>query len=159
MFQVFGKVWVPTVKRMQNSFRVAAMSVLSLALSGCGGVSDQPKLGLVAGSVMLDNQPVAGVSVTFQPDNGRPATGKTDENGDFQLMYLRDLPGCKVGHCRVEIGYGEGEDGGVETEGDDVVQTPDKAGKRKIPARYNTETVLEADVKPGANVFDFDLRS
>lgn len=142
---------------MRDGFVIAAISILSLVVSGCG-VSDQPQLGLVTGTVMLDNQPVAGVSVTFQPDSGRPATGKTDENGDFQLTYMRDIPGCKVGHCRVEIGYGEGENEGVEMEGDDVVQTPD-SGKKTIPARYNTETELEADVKPGENQFDFDLRS
>lgn len=146
------------MKQIRDGFLIAAMSILSLAQSGCG-VSDRPVLGLVTGSVMLDNQPVAGVSVTFQPDKGRPAIGKTDKNGDFQLMYMPETPGCKVGPCRVEIGYGEGEDEGVEMEGDDVVQTPDDSGKKGIPARYNTETELKAEVKPGENVFDFDLKS
>lgn len=146
------------MKQVRDGFLIAAMSILSLAQSGCG-VSDRPVLGLVTGSVMLDNQPVAGVSVTFQPDKGRPAIGKTDENGDFQLMYMPKTPGCKVGHCRVEIGYGEEEDEGVEMEADDVVQTPDSSGTKELPARYNTESELEVDVKPGENVFDFDLKS
>ncbi len=145
------------MKQVRSGFLIVSMSILSLAQSGCGG-SDRPVLGRVTGSVMMDNQPVAGVAVTFQPDKGRPAIGKTDQNGDFQLMYMPETPGCKVGHCRVEIGYGEGEDEGVEMEGDDVVQTPGDSGKKTIPARYNTETELEADVKPGENVFDFDLR-
>lgn len=146
------------MKQIRTGFLIVAMSTLSLALSGCG-VSDRPVLGLVTGTVMLDNQPVAGISVTFQPDKGRPAIGKTDEHGDFKLMYMPETPGCKVGPCRVEIGYGEGEDEGVEMEGDDVVQTPGDSGKKTIPARYNTETELKAEVKAGENVFDFDLKS
>lgn len=145
------------MRTTRDGFLTAA--ILLLALSGCGGVSDQPELGLVTGTVMLDNQPLQGIAVTFLPDNGRPATGTTDKNGDYELIYIGDTPGCKVGHNRVEIGYAEGEDEGVEMEGDDVEQTPVKAGKKSIPARYNVETELEADVKPGKNVFNFDLKS
>lgn len=153
----FRKVRVSTVKTTRDGFLAAA--ILLLTLSGCGGVGDQPQLGLVTGSVMLDNEPVSGITVTFLPDNGRPATGKTDGNGDYELLYIRNTPGCKVGHNRVEIGYGEGEDEGVEMEGDNVEQTPVKTGKKSIPARYNAESELEADVKPGENVFNFDLKS
>jgi hypothetical protein len=108
---------------------------------------------------MLDNQPLSGIAVTFQPDNGRPATGMTDANGNYTLVYIGNTQGCKVGHNRVEIGFDEEADEGVESEGDDVEQTPGDAGKKSIPARYNTETELEANVEPGENVFDFDLRS
>lgn len=144
--------------RMRDVFLIAALLFLVPALSGCGA-SDQPQLGLVTGSVMLDNEPVAGVSVTFQPDNGRPAIGTTDANGDYKLTYKPQTPGCKVGHCRVIIGYEEGGEESVEMEGDDAVQTPDKSTKKKIPAEYNTESNLEVDVKPGENVFTFDLKS
>ncbi|HTN03270.1 MAG TPA: hypothetical protein VL132_15380 [Planctomycetaceae bacterium] len=147
---------VPAVKTTSGSILAAA--ILLLALSGCGGVGDQPELGLVTGTVMLDNEPLSGIAVTFLPDNGRPATGTTDENGDYKLIYIGKTPGCKVGHSRVEIGYAEEEDEGVETEGDDAVQTPGDTEQKDIPARYNAESELEADVKPGENVFNFDLK-
>lgn len=143
---------------MRDVFLIAALLLLVPTLPGCG-VSDQPQLGLVTGTVMLDNEPVPGVAVTFQPDNGRPAIGTTDANGDYQLTYKPKTPGCKVGRCRVVIGYEEGGVEGVEFEGDNVVQTPGKATKRAIPAEYNSESKLEADVKPGENVFTFDLKS
>lgn len=142
-----------------TSGSILAAATLLLALSGCGGVSDQPELGLVTGTVMLDNQPLKGIAVTFLPDNGRPATGTTDENGDYELIYIGKTPGCKVGHNRVEIGFDEeaGEDDA--TEGDDAAPTPGDTGKNDIPSRYNAESELEANVKPGENVFDFDLKS
>lgn len=141
-----------------TSGSILAAAILLLSLTGCGGVSDEPELGLVTGTVMLDNQPLKGIAVTFLPDNGRPAIGTTDQNGDYKLIYIGNTPGCKVGHNRVEIGFDEeaGED--VETEGDDAEQTPGDTGQKDIPARYNAESELEADVKPGENVFNFDLK-
>lgn len=53
-----------------------ALTCLLTAAVGCGGVSDQPELGLVSGIVTLDEVPLSDVEVTFIPADGRPAMGK-----------------------------------------------------------------------------------
>ncbi len=149
------------MKTKNNVLLAATMSILFLNLPGCGGTSDQPELGLVSGAVTMDGKPLSGILVSFLPDNGRPAMGTTNAEGQYKLTYIRDLPGCKLGHNKVEIGVAEGADEeGPEAEADTAApREPVKAGKPLIPARYNTKTELEADVKPGENTFDFHLES
>lgn len=137
----------------------------TIALSiGCGGPSDQPELGQVTGTITLDGQPLGGVAVVFQPDNGRPARGRTDAAGRYELTYIRQTLGTKVGRNRVEVAPDEGAE---ESDTEDVAN-PDapqqpvesvKSRKPAIPARYNTNSELEVDVKPGDNTFDFELQS
>lgn len=144
--------------------RLSAVTFVGMlaAIVGCGGGTDQPDLGLVSGKITLDGVPLSGVDVTFRPEDGRPAMGKTDAEGNYVLNYIRDNPGCKVGRCRVEIGSSEESGEGVgsegELEGDELVQTPNKAAVAEIPAKYNVQSELEADVKPGENTFNFELK-
>ncbi|MEZ6131007.1 MAG: hypothetical protein R3C59_20240 [Planctomycetaceae bacterium] len=130
---------------------------------GCSDTSDQPELGLVTGKVTFDGTPLSGVAVTFVPDDGRPAMGKTDEEGHYQLTYIRDTPGCKVGQNRVQIGNSEESGEKDQVEGDDLVQKPTRPPSRpasgEIPPRYNTKSELTANVQPGENTFDFNLTS
>ncbi|MCA9086685.1 MAG: hypothetical protein KDA81_21660 [Planctomycetaceae bacterium] len=138
---------------------VSVSLAVLLAITGCGSGSDQPELGLVSGTITFDGNPLSGVAVTFVPDGGRPAMGKTDADGKYELTYIRDTPGCKVGHNKVQIGNTEESEDEAEREGDDYVQKPTKSGPATIPARYNTQTELQAEVKPGENTFDFSLTS
>ena len=139
--------------------------VVSLSLFGCGSGSDQPELGEVTGTITMDGKPLTATVVVFSPDNGRPARGKTDAEGKYELTYIGQTLGAKIGHHRVEIAPNEeGEDQSeieAATAGESVsTPTPDiKPAKVKVPARYNINTVLEADVKTGENVFDFKLES
>src|SRR5687768_14624278 len=128
-----------------------AMSVSFLSLPGCGS-SDQPELGQVKGTVTLNGLPLAGVEVVFYPDSGRPARGRTDFEGKYELRYIRETMGTKVGHNRVEIAPdeegGDVEEAAAATEGEaPAAETPAKSGKPVVPARYNTKSELEADVK------------
>ncbi|OAI53284.1 hypothetical protein AYO47_05120 [Planctomyces sp. SCGC AG-212-M04] len=137
----------------------AAMAVFALSLVGCGSNSDQPELGQVTGTITLDGEPLNGIAVVFYPDSGRPARGKTNAEGKYDLTYIRETKGTKVGHNRVEVAPDE-EGGEDEAESDEAAAKPKaKGGKPKIPAQYNTKSILEADVKPGENVFDFKLES
>ena len=134
-------------------------------LPGCGGPSDQPELGQVTGTVTLDGKPLSGIAVVFQPESGRPARGMTDAEGKYELTYIRETKGTKVGPNRVEIA--PSEDGGAEeseeSENPDdesqPVTKPSKSGKPTIPPRYNVQSELKADVKAGENTFDFQLES
>ena len=138
-----------------------ALSALSLSLPGCGS-GDQPELGQVSGTVTLDGKPLSGVAVVFHPESGRPARGRTDLGGRYELTYIRDTMGTKVGRNRVEIApneEGEDEPESPEDVDDPNVKPPVRPGRPVVPARYNTRSELEADVKPGENTFDFPLKS
>lgn len=145
-----------------NGRLAVVLSTMFLSLPGCGGPSDQPELGQVRGIVTLDGKPLSGVAVVFQPDSGRPARGFTDTQGAYELTYIRETLGTKLGRNRVEIAPDEDAEDPVDSEeGVDAptVRQPVKSGKPVIPARYNTQSELEADVKPGDNTFDFELES
>lgn len=156
------------MKTINTPLLAVALATLVLNLSGCGGGSDRPELGHVTGTITLDGEPVSGTVVVFYPDNGRPARGKTDFDGKYELTYIHKTPGSKVGHNRVEIAPNEEGDNeedeedseqAGDTENVGAAQRPRTAGKVVIPARYNTKSELEADVQPGENVFDFKLES
>ncbi len=152
------------MKTIQDGLLMVALPLLCLILSGCSGNGDQPSLGLVTGTVTLDGKPLYGTAVVFYPDNGRPARGRTDLNGKYELKYIRQTMGTKVGLNRVEIA--PDEEGEVDAEemdnSDENTSAPEPPREREkitIPARYNTKSELKADVKPGVNVFDFKLES
>ena len=147
---------------MKHGLLLVALSVFPLALSGCSR-SDRPELGQVTGTVTMDGAPLNGIAVVFYPENGRPARGKTDQNGKYALTYIHKTPGTKVGTNRVEIAPNEeGEDESEEsanTEDTGAAPAPQKLKKVKVPDRYNTNSILKADVFPGENVLDFTLVS
>jgi hypothetical protein len=155
----FSRGFAVTIYR--SGLLAAAITILSLNLTGCGGPGDQPEMGLVTGTVTMDSKPLSGVAVMFSPVDGRPAMGKTDAEGKYELTYIRDTKGCKVGKNKVQIGNTEEEDDPAAESGDDAAapKKPAKSNKVEIPAKYNTKTELEADVKPGENTFNFDLKS
>lgn len=150
------------MKSIQIGCLVLALSVTLLSLPGCGGNGDQPDLGQVTGTITLDGKPLGGVAVVFQPEKGRPARGKTDADGKYELTYIRDTRGTKIGRNRVEIAPSEeGDDPTEDIEDPDSlpVKRPTKSGKPKVPAKYNIKSELEADVQPGDNTFNFELKS
>lgn len=149
------------MKSKSVSWSLLVLGLICLSLVGCGSKGDQPELGTVNGTVTLDGQPLAGVAVVFQPDNGRPSRGMTDAQGKYELIYIRQTKGAKVGPHRVEIA--PSEDGGVEeTEGDSEggsTAGSKPAAKSKIPARYNSKSELNVQVKSGDNKLNFELKS
>ncbi|MCG6157522.1 hypothetical protein [Rubinisphaera margarita] len=143
---------------MRNIAALKSVIVFAaLVLCGCGGSGDQPELGLVSGTVRFEGTPLPGAVVTFMPEAGRPASGVTDMRGVYELTYIRDTKGCKIGPARVSIAANAEGGDEMELEGDDVDQSQHTINADGIPARYNDETELTADVKPGENTFDFDL--
>ena len=109
----------------------------------CGGCSD---LANVTGKVTLDGAPLPNALVTFTPAEGRASTGQTDQDGKYELSYTFDRLGAEVGSHTVRItsaASAESEAGPVET----------------LPARYNADTELKAELKSGLNEVDFDLES
>ncbi len=112
-------------------------------------VSEKPPLAIVTGQVTLDDKPLPGATVLFQPERGDEAgvnvaasVGRTDRSGHFELNYVRNVKGAAVGKHKVEI------------------RAPGLNGVERVPAWYNTNTELTRIVKPGEdNEFYFRLKS
>lgn len=73
-----------------------------LLLVGCGGVKDAPELAQTEGTVLFKGNPLSGASVTFTPENGPIAVGKSDAEGKFKLS-TQGRPGAMVGAHRVAV--------------------------------------------------------
>ena len=119
------------------------MFLLFAVLAGCGQ-GDRPPLGMVHGTVTLDGKPLAGARLTFEPvEPGRASTGITDDDGKYELIYIRDDRGAKVGGHLVRIS----------------APNPNSDGAELLPPRYNTQSTLKKEVKRGDNSIDFPLTS
>ena len=126
--------------------RLAWILCLFVALCAIGCGKSGPASSHVTGTVTLDGQPVEQGEVLFRPSEGGGtpyacpiAAGKFE--GDV-------APGAK----RVEI----------NATGDTGKTAPDGMPEYKnlIPAKYNTETTLTADIADGSNdPLTFDLTS
>ncbi|WP_231753254.1 carboxypeptidase-like regulatory domain-containing protein [Rosistilla carotiformis] len=104
----------------------------------------------MTGTVTLDGQPLADAVVSFQSkDAGRVASGATDAAGNYTIYLLNDIEGAPVGTNQVMIVTAK--------PGDDAI--PGSAKPEVLPAKYNAESELSADVQPGDNQFDFELTS
>jgi hypothetical protein len=124
-------------------------TLLSL-LAGCGG-SSGPELAEVSGTVTIQGQPGARVSVAFYPEaeGGSPSIGSTDASGQYSLMFSAERSGALPGKHRVEILP-------LEPEYDDagkIVGPPPTI----VPKQYAAPGALTADVKSGSNTIDFKL--
>jgi len=93
----------------------------------------------------MDGEPFYPGVITFQPAQGRASRAKLTPEGEYELIYLRDIEGAKIGRHTVRIGNPSEEDERLRGEG--------------VPAQYNTETTLTAEVEPGQNTIDFALKS
>jgi len=126
-----------------------AMTFVLAAVIGCsGGITSD--FGLVTGTVTMAGKPLEGAEVVFSPPSGRPSMGLTDSSGKYELTYIRDTKGAVPGTHKVRITTRP------ESVADDY---SGPAFKEPIPAKYNTDTTLTADVKAGENTFNFELES
>ncbi len=121
-------------------FSAFLLTIALCPLCGCGS-SDRPDLGTVSGTVTLNGQPLPNAEIVFQHPQKRFSTATTNENGRYELIYIRDIKGAAVGKHSV------------------VITAKDAARRQVVPLKYNHKTTLTADVKPGDNTFDFKLES
>jgi len=146
---------------------LVALCITCLTCVGCGG--GDPDLGRVSGTVTMDDEPLSNVSVTFTPvGGGRPSTGTTDESGEYTLGFV-DQPGALVGTHKVSVTTMTNIAADTEMSSDSAAYEAQATGtaedyekytqEESIPAKYNTETILEYEVKPGSNTIDIELES
>lgn len=110
------------------------------------------------GIVLLDEQPLAEAFVTFTPEIGRSATGKTASDGTFVLATYGSNDGAVVGAHRTTV---TAREGGATTPSSDanVMKLP---GRSLIPTKYENSATsgLTFEVKAGAeNEFKIRLTS
>ncbi len=134
---------MPSIRCSASQLRLIASAITLLFILGCSR-SQQPPLGLVRGTVRLDDQALANATVRFTPAGpGRTSEGTTDADGHYELRYLRDIPGANIDQHIVRITTASEANGGREL----------------LPPRYHARSQLEARVVTGTNDHDFDLRS
>lgn len=141
--------------RVAAQWRLSLLfTLVSLITAGCSSTpGDQPDLGTVTGTVTMDEKPLAGVMVVFSPENGRSSMGTTDDAGKYELLYVSDTKGAKIGTHKISIATAQTDSS--EEEGGEG-GTP---FKETIPAKYNAKSTLTEEVKAGDNVIDFKLTS
>lgn len=125
----------------------AGMFLCLMATGGCSTRTEQ--FAEVTGTVTIDGKPASGLLVTFEPQMPDPrkvpicSFGTTNADGQFRMMRRAKESGAVVGLHHVRMSP-------VEQEG----------GKLTIVhPRYQANNALWADVVPGPNVIDFDLRA
>lgn len=105
-----------------------------------------PELAPVSGTVTMDGQPPQKAVVMFLSEKGVAASGVTDANGRYTLLYRSSTDGAGLGRNTVTVTtFPDDPEMGVV--------------KERIPAAYNTRSTLTADVVAGTNTCDFALES
>ena len=83
--------------------------------------------------------------VQFYQEGLRPSKALTSSDGTYELVYLRNIKGVALGTHKVYI--------------DRVTEQEVTPKHLRLPARYNVESTLKAEVEPGKNVVDWVLTS
>lgn len=144
-----------------NSMRAVALPccvMVALCLLGCGGggpAADTPELFEAHGTVTLDGKPLKDAQVLFTAENKAPTSGRTDENGHYVIQYNDEVNGAYPGKNVVRINIGLNFD---DPDADDE-EEEDEMAMKNLPAKYNSMTALEVDVKEGGAPYDFKLTS
>jgi hypothetical protein len=131
--------------RIEGKAAAGAAILVGLALAGCGGNEAR-----VSGTVKVDGKPIANGMITFMPVDGKTATaGGKIKDGHYSVKV-------PVGAMKVSIS----EPKFVRKKKlYDTPNSPEQdVTEESLPARYNENTELTFDVRPGRNEKDFDLK-
>jgi hypothetical protein len=123
-----------------------ACLLFALLFAGCSGETE----GTVSGTVRVDGVPVEKGAITFIPADGKTSTsGGEIKDGRYSVHV-------PVGKMKVSISVPK------ETRKKKLYPTPDSPEMamydESLPARYNSKTELDLDVKSGKNPKDWDLQ-
>jgi hypothetical protein len=136
------------------------VSLPLLGLAGCGEEAVGRPREAISGTVTLDGRPLPDGMIQLIPTSAREGTvgGAAVKDGKFSIKRQE---GLAPGEYRVVINS-RGESGGAATHPDEApgLVEPSDTPRDLIPARYNTDSILKAEIKTGApNTFDFPLKS
>ena len=129
-------------------------ALLAVAIAGCGnGISS------VSGTLSLDGQPLAsaedtGITIMFYPASGTgaPAAARVDTSGRY-VLSTGSRKGIQPGEYVVTVS------GAQMIQAASGVDAPQK--RQLTPLKYANPKLsgLRAEVQPGSNTFDFELKS
>jgi hypothetical protein len=123
-----------------------------LASPGCGKPRAEPRPAAEAeGAVSYDGEPVPSGIVSFVPLEGGTESGAPVIKGKYRV---EPDAGLTAGKYRVEIRWGKATGEKIKDAG--YGQSPDVIAEG-LPEKYNSKSILTADVKPGSNTIDFHL--
>lgn len=128
--------------------------MMAVAVIGCDGRPDVP-FGTVKGRVTWKGEPLADALVVFQPEKGRPSSGRTSKSGEYELRYKERPWGAIVGRHSVQITTSRGKLDDQTAQGGSVRE---EVSPEILPARFHSASTLTAEVAKGANRIDFDLQ-
>lgn len=129
-----------------NRFTTFFTLLATTVILGCGpsGLDTQP----VSGKVTFDGQPIAEGRILFRGMGSDPRAFSAEiKNGQYQMEAL-------AGKMRVEITASRPVPGKFD-ESNPGEKVP--VGEMYIPARYNSQSELTAEVTSGQNELNFDL--
>jgi len=132
---------------MAISYRVVWVVVFLVAYGGCS----RSKLASVSGTVTVDGEPAqVGAISFFAVDNQAPTAGAQINDGAYSAEVSPGL-------CMVQIRVSKivGEKKLYDTQNSPVR----KVWGEVLPAKYNDNTELKLEVKPGVNKQDYHLKS
>lgn len=139
----------------------AGMLIVSLMLVGCSGRDALDYSGIelldVTGRVTLNGEPLAGAVITFEDDQKRTSIGQTDDHGRYRLRFDHARFGCRPGRQIVRITTAKSLDEGDDPDG--VTDAGPSANQERLPARYNTQSELTANVSATNTKHDFHITS
>ncbi|MGE3818568.1 MAG: hypothetical protein AB7I30_03985 [Isosphaeraceae bacterium] len=139
---------------MRRGIVAFATALPLLTFAACSSGDGLPREA-VSGSITLDGKPVEKGFVSFLPENPELATqgGGSISAGSYQIPRAQ---GLVPGTYKVMITSAASEETKDDTnESPGMPPAPSKEG---IPARYNVNTTLTAEIKAGGgNVVDFAL--
>ena len=153
----------------RNLLICAVLAVVLPMTTGCRRGAPQapvPELAAVTGTVTVDGQPTAGVTVIFTPsmkkNEGRsasnPAYGSTDASGKYTLKYRGKEMGVEPGRYTVTFSWIATEDGSPVPQG----KTPvDVGASQRLPEKYVSAELSKekATVEKSGGTFDFELKT
>lgn len=148
---------------ISKQWMIAGISVFALAMSGCGKkeVIKLPPTAPFSGTVKLDDQPLAGATVTFFPNTQKEhvANGATDANGKYELMTVGPevVKGAVPGEYKVRISLSKTPDGKPV----DLSKKGAMPGRETLKLEYSDlqKTRLAATVPEKGGTKDFELKS
>ncbi|HVJ88017.1 MAG TPA: hypothetical protein VM452_20300 [Caulifigura sp.] len=138
---------MPTRHTVNHSF----LAVAALALSIFSGCDNGPLVSAVHGKVTLDGKPLSNATLVFTPEKaGRSSLGRTNDEGQYKLLFNSDKDGAIVGPTRVRI-----------TVAEEYTDSKDRSRMRPelVPTKYNEQSELVVEVEPKDNEINFDLLS
>lgn len=161
-----GKRLLSKLKR-QSSDRFATTAAVGLMLAlgagavawlNFGGRAGDPRRAAVQGFVTFDGAPLETGVVVMLPagDTKGPTAGSAVSNGSFSIAAAS---GPVTGRYRIEIKALRKTGRQVKTVVSVGGRQVREASEQFIPAKYNKDSELEIEIKPGRNKISLELKS